>query len=122
MKLSDMTNPERHALGALVRRMVGADGTASLEESAGLERVAAELGADDFWGLVREREGGHDPDEAIDAPAGDVERREAQETIYRVLLRIATAGSIMGEEAPLLNRLAEIWGIDASLQSPEQDE
>ena len=72
MKLSDMTDAEKHALGTLVRRMVGADGATSVEETAGLQQAADGLGAEEFWGLV------------------------------------------MGNEESLLNRLAEIWGIDTA--------
>jgi uncharacterized tellurite resistance protein B-like protein len=112
MNLNEMTEPERHALGTLVRRMVGADGVTSDDESAGLQQAAEELGADDFWTLVREGAGERDPDEVVEARARAVSRREAQETIYGVLFSIAAAGSIMGGEASLLTRLAEIWGID----------
>ena len=124
MKLSDMTESEQHTLVTLVRRMVGADGVASREESTRIEQAASELEADDaFWTLVRENAG--EPratDEVLESRARDVGRREAQETIFGVLLSIATAGSIMGNEERLLSRLSSIWNIDMSVPPDRNNE
>ena len=48
MKLSDMTDSERQALGSLVRVIVGVDGKYSPDESAALEQAAEELGSEEF--------------------------------------------------------------------------
>jgi len=61
MTISEMTDDERHTFGGLVRAMVGADGSTSLEESADLQAAANELGIDEFWSLMRETAGSDYP-------------------------------------------------------------
>ena len=89
MTISEMTDDERHTFGALVRTMVGADGSTSLEESVDLQAAASRLGVDAFWGLMRETAGTDYPAEALRKRASGVERREVQETIYGVLFPVA---------------------------------
>ena len=114
MTISEMTDDERHTFGAVLRTMVGADGSTSPEESAGLQAAAHELGADEFWGLIRETVGADYSADAIRTRAATVERQPVQETIYGVLFGLATAGSVLGEEAKLLDWLAATWNIKGS--------
>lgn len=114
MTISEMTDDERHTFGALVRTMVGADGSTSLEESVDLQAAASRLGVDAFWGLMRETAGTDYPAEALRKRASGVERREVQETIYGVLFELATAGSVLDKEAQLLDWLAATWNITES--------
>lgn len=111
MTISEMTDEERHTFGALVRAMVGADGSTSLEESGDLQAAASRLGADGFWGLMRETAGTDYPRDALRERASGVERREVQETIYGVLFELARAGSVLDKEAELLDWLAATWNI-----------
>jgi len=55
----------------------------------------------------------------MQARARAVERREVRETIYGVLFSLATAGSVVGEKAKLLEWLATTWSITDS--DPETD-
>ena len=119
MMISEMTDDERHTFGALLRAMVGADGSTSPEESADLKAAANQLGADEFWSLMRETPGTDYPPDAIRRRAAAVERQQVQETIYGVLFSLATAGSVLGEEAKLLDWLATTWNITGS--GPEAD-
>ena len=119
MTISEMTDDERHTFGALLRAMVGADGSTSPEESAHLQAAADQLGADEFWSLMREMAGTEYPADEIRTRATAVERQQVQETIYGVLFSLATAGSVLGEEAKLLDWLATTWKIKDS--GPEAD-
>ena len=112
MKLSEMTERERETLATLVRLMVGADGRLSGEESSDLQQVAQELGEDDFWALVRNTHGETYEREAVQADARQIERKDVQEQIYGVLFTLAAEGAIMGDEARLLDWVAETWKID----------
>jgi hypothetical protein len=122
MQVSDMTGPEKRALGTLVRVVVGVDGRYSTEEAEALDRAAEELGADDFWGAVRAAGRAHHAEEEIKAEARAVERQEARETIYGALFTIAASGSIVGSEGWVLDWLAETWGIEASEAPPSEEE
>ena len=112
MKLEQMTDSEKRAVGALVRMLVGADGEYSAEEFAGLQKTAEYLGEDAFWEQVNDS-GHRRLDEATLAElANAVERPEAREAIYGVLFGIAAAGTVVDDEGKLLDWLAETWGLE----------
>ena len=107
MKLDQMTDGEKQALGALVRVLVGVDGKYTPAEFAGLQKTADYLGEDEFWQVVNDSGHRHlDPE-----LAGAVERPEAREAIYGVLFGIAAAGTVIKEEGKLLDWLAETWQL-----------
>ncbi len=112
MKLNEMTDGEKQALGSLVRVIVGVDGEYSSEESAGLDQAAAELGEGEFWEVVRAAGRERHTEEIVRAQARAVERPEARETIYGVLFNVAASGAIVREEGQLLDWLAETWGLE----------
>ena len=119
MKISDMTDAEKQALGTLVRVMVRADGDFSEDELAGLERTAEELGEEDFWQLLRDSGREAHTEEGVKAQARAVDRKEAQETIYGVLFGVAATGSIVPQEAGVLDWLAAAWNLETGTAPPE---
>ncbi len=121
MKLNQMTDSERQALGSLVRVIVGVDGRYSPAESAALDQVAEELGADEFWQLVDRTSHEHHTEEIVKDQARAVERAEARETIYGVLFNVAAAGSIDGDEGKLLDWLAGAWDLATATRVVEQE-
>lgn len=121
MKLADMNDAEKQALGSLVRVMVQVDGSFSPDESEELADAADDLGAEEFWKLV-ERAGELDLSEkAVKAAAVGVQRREVQEAIYGVLFSVAVAGSIDARETELLDWLAETWGLEITDVADDSD-
>ena len=112
MKLSEMTDVEKKALGSLVRVIVGVDGKYTPEESAGLDQAAEVLGVDDFWQVVEDAGHEHHTEDIVKDQARAVERQEAKETIYEVLFGLAAAGSIAREEGDVLEWLAGTWGLE----------
>ncbi len=117
MKLDQMTDNEKQALGALVRVFVGADGEYSAAESAGLRKTAEYLGEEEFWRILEDSSHRHLDQEALEARAKEVERPEAREAIYGVLFGVAAAGTVDGEEGKLLDWLADAWELDTSLEA-----
>ena len=114
MKLNQMTDSEKQAVGALVRVLVGVDGEYSAAEVSGLQKTAEYLGEDEFWKQVNDS-GRRELDQAaLDELAGAVERPEAREAIYGVLFGIAAAGTVVSDEGKLLDWLAETWGLEAA--------
>lgn len=112
MKLKDMTAAERMALGTLVRRLLGMDGEFSAEEAAKLEKAAERLGKEEFWQTIEDAGQQDLSDNALKARAKAVDRQDVQETIYRNLFAIATAGTIVAQEDSLLDWLSEAWGLE----------
>ncbi len=119
MKLEEMHDAEKQALAALVRVMVGVDGEYSAAEMAGLAKTAEYLGEDEFWQLVNDAGHQHVDQKVLDALAGAIERPEAREAIYGVLFGVAAAGTVEGDEGKLLDRLAETWELETSVDSEE---
>lgn len=112
MKLEQMTDGEKQALGALVRVLVGVDGDYSAAEVAGLQKTAEYLGEDEFWQLVKDS-GHRDLDqESLRGLASAVDRPEGREAIYGVLFGIAAADTVVTGEGELLDWLAESWGLE----------
>ncbi len=112
MKLDQMADGEKKALGALVRVLVGVDGQYSAAEVARLEKTAEYLGEDEFWQLLDDSGHHHLDEEALAGLAMAVERPEAREALYGILFGIAAAGTVVGEEGKLLDWLAESWGLE----------
>ena len=120
MQVSEMTDPEKQALGTLVRTIVGVDGRYSTEEAEALDRAAAELGADEFWEAVRAAGRQLHEEGDIKAQARAVERQEARETIYGALFTIAASGSIVGSEGWVLDWLTGAWDLQTEAPAVEE--
>ena len=121
MKVSEMTDAEKKALGTLVRVVVGVDGKYSPEEADALDRAAEELGADEFWEAVRAAGREHHDEEEIKAEARAVERQEARETIFGALFEIAASGSIVGSEGWVLDWLTGAWDLRTEAPAVEEE-
>lgn len=116
MKLDEMQDAERLALGTLVRVMVGVDGEYSAAEAAGLQQAATDLGEEQFWALLAEAGGRHVDDDVVEAQVKAVDRGPAREAIYGVLFGIAASGSIVQREGRLLDWLAQAWGLEPAAE------
>ncbi len=116
MKLDQMQDAERLALGTLVRVMVGVDGEYSAAEAAGLQQAAADLGEEQFWALLADAGGRHVDDDVVEAQVNAVDRVPAREAIYGVLFGIAAAGSIVQREGRLLDWLAGAWDLQPATE------
>ncbi|MEM7354593.1 MAG: hypothetical protein AAF657_27545 [Acidobacteriota bacterium] len=121
MKLSDMNDAERNALGTLVRLIVALDGDYSPAESDRVKAAAAELGEDDFWQAIQAAGQQHQDDDVVTTQANAVERQEARETIYGVLFGIAAAESIVSREGHVLDQLATAWSLEPEITSSETE-
>ncbi len=112
MKLDQMTDEEKQALGALVRVLVGVDGEYSPAEVAGLQNTAEYLGEEEFWQLINDSGHRHLDEDALGKLANAVDRPEGREAIYGVLFGVAAADTVGGGEGKLLDWLAESWGLE----------
>jgi hypothetical protein len=110
MTLDELEHHEQVALVALLGLMARLDLQTSPEEIELLEQVGEHMGAEAFLGVAREA--AQLPDElAVFAAASDVQRPEAREVIYELLYDMAIHDTIVAEEAHMLDRLADMWGL-----------
>jgi hypothetical protein len=104
------------ALVALLGLMARLDLNATDAEVGVLRRIAEEVGHERFADIVREAtplEGL----EILEYARKSVIRPEAREVIYELLYEMALHDTIIGREAELLDRLAEMWGLPARMRS-----
>lgn len=114
MKLEDLTPEERSAMASLVRLIVRVDGQFAPEERDSLHDLATELGEDLFWEILQSKEDTLPFKRCVE----NVERQEAQELIFEVVMTIAMVGTIERGEVTLLEKLAEGWGIEIQAEEP----
>jgi len=114
MKLEDLTPAERRAMASLVRLIVRVDGQLTPEERDRLHEVGDELGEDEFWAILQSKE---DTLSFKDCVA-TVERQEAQELIFEVVMTLGMVGTLEPGEITLVEKLAEGWGIEVQVEAP----
>lgn len=119
--VADLLEHEQVTLVALLRASVFSDGQVSSEEHEQVQAIASEMGPEAFEAAsIRAEETGRNAKELCDL-IETVERREARELIYAVLLSSAAKDSVDSGEADLLEFLETNWGVEASFpELPEE--
>lgn len=117
MKLQDLTPEERTAMASLVRLIVRVDGQLSSEERDHLHETAVEHGEDEFWEILQSREDTLPFKQCVEV----VDRPEAQELIFEIVMTLGMVGTLEPGEITLLEKLAEGWGIEIQAEAPPDD-
>ena len=119
--VADLLEHEQVTLLALLRASVFSDGHVSPEEHEQVRALASEMGQEVFEAAsIRAEQQGRNVHELCDLIEA-VERREAQELIYAVLLSAASKDSVDSGEADLLEFMETNWGVEASFpEFPEE--
>lgn len=110
MTLAELEHPERVALFAMLGLIMRVDGEVAADETELLERIAGDLGDEDFRRAASEAAQFPDADAILKA-AARVQRVEARELIFELLYEMAERESITPAEAEVLDRLASSWGM-----------
>ena len=111
MELSDLNETERVALVALLEAIIAADSEVTDEEPQKLADVIAELGEEAYGLAIEEADRLEDEGTDLRKLLATVRRNEARELIYGTALEVAMANAVIPQEAPLLEWLAQTWGI-----------
>lgn len=111
MELNELESHEKQALVGLVRLAVGKDGTVSQSEADGMAAVADGIGHEEFDAISDELDSM--TEDVVRQLARDVKRTDARELIYGTLFEVMIPGTIVSEEAKLLDWLQEIWDIQS---------
>jgi len=112
MKVDQLSEAEQAVLLALVGLMARADGTISDSELGVLEELREELGPEPFK-KARDAAAAFDGGAAILDEAAKVMRPEAREAIFEIVVDTAAPDTIAENEAELLRRLADTWGLES---------
>lgn len=111
MRIEELSEQERLALGGLIRLMIRSDGDFSEEEEARIDAIG-ELragGRAAMWKLISASAQALPDEKATRAAASEVARADAQATILAVLTSIAEEGGITATEKTLLEWLRGTW-------------
>lgn len=112
MKLSDLTNDERLALGGLLRILVRADGEFSTAEEERIDAVGDEIGGRELlWKAISESAQHFKNDQEIRRAGIGISRPEVRELVLSVLESVAIADTMSPAEEGILVALKAQWGI-----------
>ena len=109
------TDAEREALARVALRVAEVDAPTSTEgEPAyrGAAAAAKAIGETRLYALIDEAAETFADDDALRAAALAVQRPEARAAMHALLFDVATSGASPSGDTPLLDWLAERWGID----------
>jgi len=111
MNIDQLSQPERMALGGLIRLMVRSDGDFSEEEEARINAIGELRGGGRaaIWKLISESAQALPGEEAIRAAAAQVVRDDARTTFLAILTSIAEEGGITDGERSLIDWLRKSW-------------
>lgn len=117
MDTRDLTEHEQLVLIGLVKLIVHADQVVSAEERAMLGALQRQLGESTWNERVRAAAQAFASIPALEEAAQQVERREAQRLIHRILEELAGSDEVIPEEAHVLTWIDQTWSL-----SEDEDE
>ncbi len=115
MRITDLSKVERVALIGWSKQIIRADKEFSDEEADELKKLATEMGSELFKEAVKEASDRLKSLEDLKAIAAEVKSQEARELIFSVLYDLAVPGTIVAEEAKVLQWLAREWNVYAPI-------
>lgn len=112
MKLSQLTDDERLALGGLLRLLVRADGEFSVAEEERIDAVGDELGGKEvLWKAISESAQHFKDDQAIRRAGLGIARPEVRELVLSILESVAIADTMSPGEEGILEALKSHWKL-----------
>lgn len=111
MKLSDLTDTERLAVGGLLRLLVRADGDFSEQEEEKINALGDELGGrEQLWRAISDSAQAFKTDQDIRAAGLAIERPEVRALTLRLLQQVALSDRMSPGEEGILSALSAAWG------------
>lgn len=111
MKLSDLTDTERLALGGLLRLLVRADGDFTEAEEEQINAVGDELGGrDGLWKAISDSAQAFANDQEVRRAGLGIERPPVRELTLSILTRVAHSDALSPGEQGILEALRHHWG------------
>jgi hypothetical protein len=119
MDTRDLTEHEQLVLIGLVKLIVHADQQVSAEEQAMLRTLQKQLGDSTWNERVRQAAEAFSTIPALEAAALQVERREAQRLIHRILEELAGSDEVIPAEAHVLQWIDQTWALSEEEEESE---
>lgn len=110
MKLLDLSDAERLALGGLLRLLVRADGEFTEAEEEQINQLGDELGGRELlWKAISASAQAFTTDQEVRRAGLGIERPEARELTLSILTRVAHSDSLSPDEQGILEALRSHW-------------
>jgi hypothetical protein len=121
MELADLNQNEQIALAGLLEFVVLASGHVTEDEQNEIDTIVEALGEDKYRKAVEEVDKRFPDEKALRKFLSTIEREEAKELIYGLVIEAAMADTVEGRESALLEWLAEEWDVEVTYEEPPAD-
>ncbi len=121
MELADLNQNEQIALAGLLEFVVLASGHVTEDEQNEIDTIVEALGEEKYRKAVEEVDKRFPDEKAFRKFLSAIEREDARELIYGVVIEAAMADTVEGRESALLEWLAEEWDVEVTYEEPPAD-
>lgn len=118
MELADLNQNERIALAGLLEFVVLASGHVTEDEQNELDTIIEALGAENYRKAVEAVDERFGDEKALRQFLSTIDRQDARELIYGVVIEAAMADTVEGRESALLDWLADEWKVEVTYEEP----
>lgn len=122
MELADLNQNEQIALAGLLEFVVLASGHVTEDEQNEIDTIVEALGGDNYRKAVEQVDQRFPDEQALRNFLTGIDRQDARELIYGVVIEAAMTDSMEGRESALLEWLADTWDVEVTYEEPPADE
>jgi hypothetical protein len=122
MELADLNQNEQISLAGLLEFVVLASGHVTEDEQNEIDTIVEALGEEKYRKAVEEVDKRFPDEKALRKFLSTIDRQEARELIYGVVIEAAMADTMEGRESALLDWLADEWKVEVTYEEPPADE
>ncbi len=118
MELADLNQNEQIALAGLLEFVVLASGHVTEDEQNEIDTIVEALGEEKYRKAVEEVDKRFPDEQSLRKFLSTIERQDARELIYGVVIEAAMTDTVEGRESALLEWLADEWNVEVQYEEP----
>lgn len=122
MELADLNQNEQLALAGLLEFVVLASGHVTEDEQNEIDSIVEALGEEKYRKAVNEVDKRFPDEQTLRSFLTGIDRQDARELIYGVVMEAAMTDTVEGRESALLEWLAEAWQVEVTYEEPPADD
>jgi hypothetical protein len=118
MELADLNQNEQIALAGLLEFVVLASGHVTEDEQNDIDDIVEALGEENHRKAVDEVDKRFSDEKSFRTFLSTIDRQEARELIYGVVIDAAMTDTVEGRESALLEWLSDEWNVEVTYEEP----
>jgi hypothetical protein len=122
MELADLNQNEQLALAGLLEFVVLASGHVTEDEQNEIDSIVEALGEEKYRKAVDQVDKRFPDEQTLRSFLTGIDRQDARELIYGVVMEAAMTDTVEGRESALLEWLAEAWQVEVTYEEPPADD